>query len=592
MLLDCRAPDSEIQSHALWSAGRVRTYLSTLGRSTVWDDIWPATADGIINDLNNLAIEHGAKPIPKKTTLEGRAARMVDPKWWRRNLRTQTLRENENEEHAAGQIRRKHQVYVTEHASKAKRERAEANRRTLENLEVVNQDGQAFNLQEIADKSVSNPKLRRAELMTRCRGFEEAAQFMGHTGYFLTFTCPSRFHRVNYAGVTNSKWNGATTKDGQNYLCKVWAKIRAAWKKRGFSPYGFRVAEPHHDGCPHWHILLFFPSEQARVLLSIASRYALQDCPTEAGAKKRRFTVKRIDPSKGSATGYIAKYICKNIDGTKEDGEQMGMDFDSGSEAGIAAKRVKDWAGVHGIRQFQQIGGPSVTVWRELRRLGEDAETLQLEMFEKPRAAASRGDWFSFWMVQGGPEVARADLALRPFYDDTNTGIYGEQVQVIKGVCGFDDTGLEQLEITRLNEWTVQCAGLSAVNDWQADLNEARFFKASNATFLQAYEDAEFKRIGKAERTRTGINNCSDGEKDPSEKGAGSEFDFSKFEQSDPSETEHLYQKGDSCDDPLTMFQDIWAAEAVLRREGHKLFSASPPKLLRDPRTFYGEHRQ
>lgn len=520
MRLDARAPDHEIKAAALWQAGRARNLLRTYGYSMAGAVRSAIDSEGqLAGVLNGLAVAAGACPLDGNMALPGRVARMVDAGWWTRNLRRATLRENENTEHAAGLVRKNLQCYVSDHAGKIRAERDKANRETLEGLEVMNEDGEAFNLQEVADASVSNPKLRRAELMTRCRGFEEAAQFMGHTGYFLTLTCPSRFHRVNYAGIENKKWQGATVKDGQAYLCNVFAKIRAAWKKKGLTPYGFRVAEPHHDGCPHWHILLFFNATDARVLLSIASRYALEDNPNESGAQKRRFTVKRIDPSKGSATGYIAKYICKNIDGAKENGEAMGLDFASGTPAEQAARRVRDWAGVHRIRQFQQIGGPSVTVWRELRRLGKDADTLQLELFEKPRAAASRGDWFSFWMVQGGPDVARKDLTVKPFYVEDDLGKYGDVTAKIKGVTGIDEQGFERLEITRLKEWTVQRAG-QAVNELhQFAANEAREFKRSNAAFMQAYEDLEFKRISEANQARTGINNCSK-----------PVFDFSSFE--------------------------------------------------------------
>ncbi|WP_269472608.1 replication endonuclease [Vibrio taketomensis] len=125
------------------------------------------------------------------------------------------------------------------------------------------------------------------------------------------------------------------------------------------------------------------------------------DSPKELGAKKHRFTAEYIDPAKGSAVGYVAKYLSKSIDGKH-------IDSDKGSSLnGIdAAERVVAWSRVNQVKQFQFIGGPSVTAWREMRRFREEfkeddtvlSDLSETEHFllEKIRKAADIGDWKDF----------------------------------------------------------------------------------------------------------------------------------------------------------------------------------------------------
>jgi hypothetical protein len=518
-MLDPRATDQEIATIVPANVGAVRALVSAVGRRVGA----PETPAQLARALDALAVERQAQPVADDVAVQGRIARMLDPRWWRRSMRGTLYREAEAYEQAAGVVRRRGQVYVSDFTMRRIARRDKSSREVLERLEAVNEVGDVVGLADAADASVSNPQLRRAELMTRCRGFEEMAQFMGHEAVFLTITCPSRFHRFDAKGKPNAKWKGATPRDAQDYLCEVWARIRAEWKREGISPYGFRVAEPHHDGCPHWHILLFAPADQVgwfvarrfvadrddsgAGLVGIAGRHALLEDAGEPGAIKHRFTCERIDTAKGSATGYIAKYISKNIDGLKEDGEGMGLDFASGKSATDASQRVRAWAKVWRIRQFQQIGGPSVTVWRELRRLGKGKDgRLQLELFEHPRSAADRGLWALFWLLQGGPDVPRRELSLKPMYVEGATGRYGDAAVQIKGVHGFDAEKMhEHVAVTRMHEWRVQRAGLAAVDAYEADRWHERELRVRHA----AYFEIEEKRSGEAASTWTGVNNCT-----------------------------------------------------------------------------------
>lgn len=48
----------------------------------------------------------------------------------------------------------------------------------------------------------------------------------------------------------NYKWNHDTPSITQKYLTGLWAKIGAKLHRENLRIYGFRVAEPHHDGTP------------------------------------------------------------------------------------------------------------------------------------------------------------------------------------------------------------------------------------------------------------------------------------------------------------------------------------------------------
>lgn len=522
-MLHPRAPDHEIFATAIHDVGKVRAHVDAYGRRIGA----PMTPEALSASLDELARVCQARPVASDITLNGRIARMLDSRWWYRNIRRGLLRESEAIEHAQGRIRRKTGCYASDYAVAMMAARNKASREVLVNLEVVNETGEAVNLLEAVDASVSNPRLRRAELMTRCRGFEELATFEGHQAVFLTITCPSRFHRYSGQGKANPQWNGSTPSDGQKYLCAVWARIRASWKRQGFFPYGFRVAEPHHDGCPHWHILLFAPADQmgsfdakraaegcedsGTGLVGIAGSHAMRESPNERGAVEHRFTCEPIDPSKGSATGYIAKYISKNIDGLKEDGSEVGLDFASGTEAATSSARVRAWASIWRIRQFQQIGGPSVTVWREARRLDEDTQAAsdpQRELIEHSRSAADRGLWSVFWLLQGGPGSLRQNHPLKPLYEESCAGQYGDTRQRIKGVICTAPEG-SYVAISRPHEWRVQRSGQATVDACQFAWREHLVFRRNNTEFISLFERFEFERSSEAASTWTRVNNCT-----------------------------------------------------------------------------------
>lgn len=387
------------------------------------------TADAILAAVGALCARRGIAP-PKGETEQEQMARALDKAWWRRHLGTEWRRRFE---HTSIQLGLTHQLagdpYVSREMALMQEMQNRANQKLLESRTATNENGQSFTVAELAACGTGNKTVRRNELMTRIRGFEEVAQDRGDIGMFWTITCPSKYHSV---GGTNAKYNGATPREAQAYLVHVFALMRAAWQRAGIRPYGFRIAEPHTDGCPHWHILFFVDPKRATDLEMIITAYAMQEDEDEAGAQKNRVKLVNIEAGKGTAAGYIIKYVCKNIDGfgvgdhkSFENGQTYVVVSDNFGDVEIVpSARVTYWSQVWGIRQFQQIGGAPVGVWRELRRIPAEAVQNAPECIQaahlavqaiksEDASAAKQADWAAYLMAQGGPAVARKDLAVR-----------------------------------------------------------------------------------------------------------------------------------------------------------------------------------
>lgn len=380
--------------------------------------------------------------------LERGLLKLSEFKYWYNKLKRTADRMKEHLAIAMGMVSTMSGGYVSNYRLNEYKKQKQANLEYLKSCLLVNlaNEEEQQELFDIWLKSSANPQKRRIDLMTRLRGYEDIAERDGYVGVFATLTAPSKYHAMS-GDQPNQKWNGSSPPQTQGYLCGIWAKMRSKLKRQKIPIFGFRIAEPHADATPHWHILIWCKPEQKREMKRIIWQYAMAEDGKEKGAWKHRCTFKDIDPAKGSAVGYIAKYISKNIDGC-----HLGdlKDDETGEDIRLAAERVQAWASLWSIRQFQQIGGAPVGVYREIRKLGDAKQEDKL--VEQFRLGCDLGDYAYYTDLQGGPMVLRKELKLRLNYIEKGETKYGEIRKVVNGVMNMLDGNVT---ITKTKEWQI-----------------------------------------------------------------------------------------------------------------------------------------
>lgn len=385
--------------------------------------------------------------------------RLCNEEWWERQLKAQRTRWREAFLIAIGQVNKDASPYASKQAIREVYSRRLANLEFLKSCEVENvATGERFDLIDKVMASISNPEIRRMELMSTIAGIERYASEQNDVGMFITLTTPSKYHPTRVIGKArkvqfNRNWDreAFTPKDGQRYLVRVWGLMRTAFKDNDLQVYGMRVVEPHHDGTPHWHMMLFCEKGQRQQIIDIMRRYALKDDGDEPGAQENRFDCKHLN--KGGAAGYIAKYIAKNIDGYALDGE---LDGETGKPLKDAASAVTAWAATWRIPQFHPIGIPTMGAYRECRRIRDCSLADQFdEQVEAVRFAADDGDFAAYMKAQGGANVPRDQQTVRVARTlAANLNSYDEEVQKVVGIFS-PRYGAGQVFTTRADEWRI-----------------------------------------------------------------------------------------------------------------------------------------
>jgi len=172
-------------------------------------------------------------------------------------------------------------------------------------------------LADILISANHSPNRYYSEIQNRVNTLTTIAKQRELKPLFMTLTLPSEYHKyktlqrqgIKTKLVPNPKFNGTTAKESVKILTKMFARLRQDRSLKELSKEQriyFRVNEPHKDGTPHTHILMFVPASRIERVKK---------------AFKRLFDERANDVQDDieNATSYVMKYINKTLPLSKQE---------------------------------------------------------------------------------------------------------------------------------------------------------------------------------------------------------------------------------------------------------------------------------
>lgn len=396
-------PDREMTNREKWEAGqrhaeRWRPVLDALRRmldavNVRVPDAWlSAISEDDLKAAAAAAAQLGllTTPAGDMDTPDAKKARC--PMHHRRALRRRAATARQHLAALLGTIGAGGAPYADAYAVSCWRERQKAAAFFGMNRVLLFEDGTQVPLWDVME---SSRKARLATLYVQMLAVDDLAQRREMVPVFITMTLPPRHHPNPKHGLPYDglDWQDAPNPDETDAaLAGQWARFRTRLSNDRVALLGPRVIEPHQDGCPHLHALLYVQSMNQAALMD---EHLQAVCSEPIAGKRIASKLEYIDRAKGSPATYIMKYLLKCLpaheeaaeqaDGTITDGDPDHLAHHAECQAWGSERRLRrfDWLGLHGLR----------TVWQRVRAMTEDEVAAAPDPIQKANAAMKAGAW-------------------------------------------------------------------------------------------------------------------------------------------------------------------------------------------------------
>ncbi|MDY7567484.1 replication endonuclease [Pseudomonas sp. RTC3] len=396
--------------------------------AAAYKSVLPGCTPGVIKRILQRPLELGIKLNHYKTsTTQSLSLRLQDAKWWRRKVIAMTDELQEHQAQLAGELGGKtpKAVCCSNKAVVEFKKRKEYSDKSLKSQYKIKNhaDGSAsvFSLYDISELS---KKSRLNELFLDIKALEKIAETQGFGCAFITLTAAPEFHSNPKHG--RSTYNGSTAKEANQSIHKDWKSVLDALDNLGVGRksgkyFGFRVVELHDDGCPHWHILMFFDRTE-RIIGTLENSLArlYKDRGTYFQSQKRNVVrlIEKTDDTTAKPSSYIFKYIAFAL-GEPEVTDSNAIRY----KCAIRAMGARQYAffGVKcsmGKQRALKAISRVDTAPLHIKRLADELHVAKGELDRNARQLQARVDF-----LQGGAD----DLDL---ITEVTKNKYGEEVAV------------------------------------------------------------------------------------------------------------------------------------------------------------------
>ncbi|EMK3272719.1 replication endonuclease [Vibrio parahaemolyticus] len=354
---------------------------------------------------------------------------------------------------------------------------------------------------------IGDANKKASEIYVTSKGLEKLAKEKNFKWAFLTMTAPGDLHANPTVGRRRGRWTREKMTKAHEDLLQRWGKFGRKFNEGGYSLqagdiFGFRVVEPHKDGTPHWHMLLFYPKELEIFLLS-EDGGLFQRCFKHS---KTSLEVIYGKDNASSASSYSLKYILKSFGISAEDGK-------SDTELKQKIIAIEAWKSASNTRSYRKFGvnGNSKT-WMVARKVSRkiDMSALDIPYSEPDPSLQCRTEEDS---LKAGIEQYESYLAT---LDD-----YERYIVESDNFCFLDEFEPQNWRDGLSKELSLHIELNGSLNDYEICEKEfiskniishamsndyASFIKSISANGLDILEEKYVDRYGSAKKRIYGVN--------------------------------------------------------------------------------------